>query len=282
MASKPYYRAFTDALLSTKLDRLQLDLCRPPIQGYHGILTTTRIQYNNDPINLLGRAQEFTFELPDKRMELSLQLYPNCRDHYRLFCYTTKGMLFSVNLTLLRKKNHVFTIEQRIRLISRGISAKERSDRTAQLCATLTHLGLEVEKQRLVLGTFDVEKRCFIDTTTQAFLRDFTLASLLKGHFMGNKDYSLPGLPKFSPQVAEVRTAATAGRIIRLSMRYRVLEAARGRCVLCGRVAKDGVKIHVDHVKPFSKGGKTEFSNLQALCNECNLGKGNRSEVRFG
>lgn len=37
-----------------------------------------------------------------------------------------------------------------------------------------------------------------------------------------------------------------------------------------------GTKLHVDHIKPFSKGGKTVLENLQTLCFDCNLGKGNK------
>ena len=48
------------------------------------------------------------------------------------------------------------------------------------------------------------------------------------------------------------------------------------RCVMCGRSAKDGVKLHVDHIRPVSKGGKSVMDNLQTLCEDCNLGKGNR------
>lgn len=121
-----------------------------------------------------------------------------------------------------------------------------------------------------------------MDTTPRAFVRDFTLASLLKGHYMGNKGYSLPGIAKLpeAPQFVE-RSLSTSGRLIPLGLRFMILETGKGRCVLCGRTPKDGVKIHIDHIKPFSRGGKTEVSNLQALCHECNLGKGNRSETRF-
>lgn len=60
------------------------------------------------------------------------------------------------------------------------------------------------------------------------------------------------------------------------SLRYSILERDGFKCVLCGRTAEDGVKLHVDHIKPISKGGLTEPDNLQTLCNECNLGKSNR------
>jgi hypothetical protein len=61
-----------------------------------------------------------------------------------------------------------------------------------------------------------------------------------------------------------------------IGLRYRVLRRDRFRCVTCGRspAMDPGCKLHVDHVVPFSKGGKTTLENLRALCAECNLGKG--------
>ncbi len=56
-------------------------------------------------------------------------------------------------------------------------------------------------------------------------------------------------------------------------MRYKILKRDGFKCVICGRSRKDGAKLHVDHIKPVSKGGKTEESNLRTLCDMCNLGK---------
>ncbi len=57
-------------------------------------------------------------------------------------------------------------------------------------------------------------------------------------------------------------------------MRYEVMKRDGFKCVICGRsAAVDGVKLHVDHIKPVAKGGKTEMSNLRTLCQDCNLGK---------
>lgn len=63
-------------------------------------------------------------------------------------------------------------------------------------------------------------------------------------------------------------------------LRYRVLEKYGGRCMACGRTAKDGVVIHVDHIRPRSKYPHLQltYDNLQVLCEDCNLGKGNKSE----
>lgn len=57
------------------------------------------------------------------------------------------------------------------------------------------------------------------------------------------------------------------------SLRYDILKRDGFRCKLCGRSANDGIKLHVDHIIPVSKGGKTISSNLRTLCSQCNLGK---------
>ncbi len=70
-------------------------------------------------------------------------------------------------------------------------------------------------------------------------------------------------------------------RSLSLALRYKVLARDRFRCQICGRSpAKDiGVELHVDHIIPWSKGGKNTEENLRALCFDCNLGKGEKCEV---
>lgn len=48
-----------------------------------------------------------------------------------------------------------------------------------------------------------------------------------------------------------------------------------GRCPHCGRQCTYG-EMEGDHIVPYSKGGKTDYSNLQMLCAPCNRSKGNR------
>lgn len=62
------------------------------------------------------------------------------------------------------------------------------------------------------------------------------------------------------------------------SLRYDVLKRDGFRCQICGATQADGVKLHVDHIIPVSKGGKTEINNLRTLCEECNVGKGAKIE----
>jgi len=62
------------------------------------------------------------------------------------------------------------------------------------------------------------------------------------------------------------------------SLRYEILKRDGFKCQLCGATAQDGAKLHVDHIIPVSKGGKTEESNLRTLCDQCNLGKKDKIE----
>jgi hypothetical protein len=65
---------------------------------------------------------------------------------------------------------------------------------------------------------------------------------------------------------------------IRLEDLLRLLWNSPHVCVSCGR-RPPAVKLHVDHIFPASRGGSSQFHNLQFLCAECNLRKSNKIEV---
>jgi len=62
-----------------------------------------------------------------------------------------------------------------------------------------------------------------------------------------------------------------------LRLRFKVLKRDNFSCVQCGAspAKNPAVLLHIDHIKPWSKGGETEIPNLQTLCQNCNLGKSN-------
>lgn len=68
---------------------------------------------------------------------------------------------------------------------------------------------------------------------------------------------------------------------ISASKRVEILQRDKGRCRLCGRSVKEGAVLHVDHITPISKGGKSTDDNLQTLCQDCNLGKGDKIYRNF-
>lgn len=83
-----------------------------------------------------------------------------------------------------------------------------------------------------------------------------------------NQGKSLPE-SNIRKEKAERRTS----RNINWRLRALVLMRDGARCRLCGATPNDGVRLHVDHVRPWSKGGETILENLQVLCNVCNIGK---------
>ncbi len=69
-------------------------------------------------------------------------------------------------------------------------------------------------------------------------------------------------------------------RNISWKLRFIILRRDHFKCQKCGRnpASDHNVILHVDHIIPWSKGGETEYNNLETLCMICNLGKGNSNE----
>lgn len=55
--------------------------------------------------------------------------------------------------------------------------------------------------------------------------------------------------------------------------RFEVFKRDSFKCQYCGRAAPEAI-LHVDHIKPKSKGGTATIDNLITACDTCNLGKG--------
>lgn len=61
-----------------------------------------------------------------------------------------------------------------------------------------------------------------------------------------------------------------------------ILERDGYKCVMCGRGVKDGVELHVDHIKPKDLGGKATIENGQTLCAQHNFIKKNLKQTETG
>lgn len=53
-------------------------------------------------------------------------------------------------------------------------------------------------------------------------------------------------------------------------MRLSILSRDHFKCKYCGST----LNLEIDHIIPISKGGKSEYNNLQTLCHRCNVNKG--------
>ena len=60
-------------------------------------------------------------------------------------------------------------------------------------------------------------------------------------------------------------------------LRYRAFLKYGNRCVVCGRSAREGAALNMDHIKPRARFPHLalDIGNLQPACTDCNTGKGN-------
>ena len=58
-------------------------------------------------------------------------------------------------------------------------------------------------------------------------------------------------------------------------MRFLIYKRDGYRCCKCG-VSSRYAHLEIDHIIPISKGGKSTYDNLQTLCHDCNVKKGNK------
>lgn len=61
-----------------------------------------------------------------------------------------------------------------------------------------------------------------------------------------------------------------------------ILKKDNYKCVRCGRGIKEGVELHVDHIKPKSLGGKADIENGQTLCAQHNFMKKKLNQTETG
>jgi diadenosine tetraphosphate (Ap4A) HIT family hydrolase len=64
------------------------------------------------------------------------------------------------------------------------------------------------------------------------------------------------------------------------SLRYKVLKAAKGRCMLCGATSNERL-LNICHIKPVSRGGETIYENLQVLCDKCSTSRSDVDDSDF-
>jgi len=296
MTKKHSDAIFFAEVLKNQILGNQISIGKFELNSFSGVKNA--IQYNQYDLDLLENKHEYTFPILSGNLQVSLQLYENVCNHYRLFCYTffngKKGMTFSINLTTGREKESIIYLTQKIKFTERYKGSQElakahRRQKQIVFCELLRKLGLDVtDNNELILGIFNPKEKKFINTSSSQFLNDFIVVSILKGHFQGNKGYQLEILPTynkldyiFTGRDDQIKSLPQkiiknkSKRNIPLGMRYKIFKKDNFKCVACGRNVDDGIKLHIDHKTPFSLGGLTELNNLQTLCNECNISKSN-------
>ena len=254
---------FAEILRKTKLPN-EITIGKFILKGTKGV--KDKIQYNQDGFESLQNEHEYTFPILDGDLQVSLQLYENTSDFYRLFCYTKingkEGMTFSVNLTTEKESDNVIYLTQKIKFSeqykgSAKLAQAHRRQKQIVFCEQLKKLGFDVtDNNDIILGIFDPTKKQLVNTSLEKFLNDFIVVSILKGHFQGNKGYQLEILPTYNKldyiftgnddeienlplKVIENKTK----RNIPLGMRYKVFKKDNFKCVACGKNANDGAGV---------------------------------------
>lgn len=133
---------------------------------------------------------------------------------------------------------------------------------------------LSEELERRIRPTIPVFEISFFYTSPQG-----------RNSYHRNCSFTPEMIFKYSEQVKQINNNKQSIQYQRSlmtdSLRYDIMKRDGFQCVLCGAKASDGIKLHVDHIQPVSKGGKTERSNLRTLCDRCNMGKRDKYD-RFG
>ena len=86
------------------------------------------------------------------------------------------------------------------------------------------------------------------------------------------------GVYRFDPNISQSLDQENFSK----EQRNQILSRDNFRCVQCGRGEKEGVELHVDHIKPRKFGGQSTISNGQTLCSEHNMLKKTLSQTEAG
>ena len=119
----------------------------------------------------------------------------------------------------------------------------------------------------------DMNNRAWSSISSGAYLRAF-----------GRWSEALRAFVKFVNSEQELEIQASQSRIsvpqrdkrdVNLRLRFLVMKRDNFKCCACGAspATDPRVVLHVDHIVPWAKGGRTEMDNLQTLCANCNQGK---------
>lgn len=90
-----------------------------------------------------------------------------------------------------------------------------------------------------------------------------------------NKEEKISSEEAIKDLEIEPSTRHKTKRTVNWRLRYLVMRRDNFKCKNDGRspASDPSIVLHVDHIKPWAKGGETVLENLQTLCSKCNIGK---------
>ncbi len=184
-------------------------------------------------------------------------------------------------LATLIKDTNMSKAEQKDTL--KEIDGKNKKETTELLEKIRKDRGCESDKKRdhvKELGSENVRLSVTISKKTMDKIRR---AKGLYGHQAKELDEILELMAdalieKYEEKLRPKRTSSkkeTRGRYLSKEVKHTIYKRARGKCEICGGVNK----LQYDHIRPHSRSGRNEQSNIRLLCQNCNLRQG---VVQFG
>ena len=86
------------------------------------------------------------------------------------------------------------------------------------------------------------------------------------------------GVYRYDPQMVQEKHLEDFSVL----QKQQILKRDDYKCVICGKSEKEGIELHVDHIKPKDKGGKATLENGQVLCSQHNFLKKNLNQTETG
>jgi len=86
------------------------------------------------------------------------------------------------------------------------------------------------------------------------------------------------GVYKYDPQYVQNKNLKN----FTAAQKQFILERDNYKCVICGKGIKEGMELHVDHIKARDLGGKATLENGQTLCSQHNFLKKNLKQTETG
>lgn len=86
------------------------------------------------------------------------------------------------------------------------------------------------------------------------------------------------GIYKYDPAVVKSKNIEEFTE----EQKNKILKRDNYKCVICGKGKKDGVELHVDHIKPKYLGGTATIENGQTLCAQHNFIKKSLKQTETG
>ncbi|MCC5893782.1 hypothetical protein [Exiguobacterium sp.] len=109
-------------LIDAVPDQIVLNVGNTTLLGVAGV--KSKLKYIDESFQLLSDYLSYTFELHNNHLEISLQIYENRNNHFRINCFSKfgskSGQLFSLNLTTSFENDLICVVQNRSAEVCNG------------------------------------------------------------------------------------------------------------------------------------------------------------------